>query len=236
MVKKDTLVGCKKIHLVSKKTSKDRYNTKLYCVLFVYQLLLHQSIHFGSEHTTMKLSTGSAALPSMPFQLLLITALLSDLIPSAAFVQQPASRVASALYATKDTAELNQRALLAARLAYEQKAKLPPNINGDNPNDEYSFLVGILGDLHIDPRKMEDYETGRGHFLSIFDDAKSTLGDDRVALVSLGDLGESKNCDHNPDNPVSSRIMFNKRRIGTVVCYLLFVNACIDTRKTKNAV
>jgi hypothetical protein len=47
---------------------------------------------------------------------------------------------------------------------------------------------------------MDDYAAGREHFLSIFDQAKSHLGEN-VALVSLGDLGESKNCDHNPDNP-----------------------------------
>ena len=52
------------------------------------------------------------------------------------------------------------------------------------------FLVGVLGDLHIDPRKMEDYGTGRSHFLPIFDEAKAKHGN--VALVSLGDLGESK--------------------------------------------
>jgi hypothetical protein len=59
--------------------------------------------------------------------------------------------------------------------------------------------VGILGDLHIDPRKMEDYETGREHWLPIFEEAKNEHGN--VALVSLGDLGESKNCGHNPSNP-----------------------------------
>ena len=81
-------------------------------------------------------------------------------------------------------------------------------------DDPYSFVVPILGDLHIDPRKMEDYTVGREHIVRIIDDAKQTLhlvgddddaseaaGMDRVALVSLGDLGESKNCDHNPDNP-----------------------------------
>eukprot|EP00956_Cyclotella_meneghiniana_P030625 scaffold77778_cov54-Cyclotella_meneghiniana.AAC.1 len=52
------------------------------------------------------------------------------------------------------------------------------------------FVVGVLGDLHMDPRKMEDYATGRSHFLPIFDEAKSKHGN--VALVSLGDLGESK--------------------------------------------
>jgi hypothetical protein len=52
------------------------------------------------------------------------------------------------------------------------------------------FTVGILGDLHMDPRVMEDYETGRRHWLPIFKQAKEKHGN--VALVSLGDLGESK--------------------------------------------
>jgi hypothetical protein len=65
--------------------------------------------------------------------------------------------------------------------------------------DESSFLVGILGDLHMDPRKLEDYEQGRDHWLPIFDRAKQAHGN--VAMVSLGDLGESKNCDHNENNP-----------------------------------
>ena len=52
------------------------------------------------------------------------------------------------------------------------------------------FLVGVLGDLHIDPRKMEDYETGRSQWLPIFEEAKGEHGN--VAIVSLGDLGESK--------------------------------------------
>jgi hypothetical protein len=52
------------------------------------------------------------------------------------------------------------------------------------------FVVGILGDLHMDPRKMEDYVTGREQWLPIFEEAKSSHGN--AALVSLGDLGESK--------------------------------------------
>jgi hypothetical protein len=52
------------------------------------------------------------------------------------------------------------------------------------------FCVGVLGDLHIDPRKMEDYYTGRSQWLPIFEEAKQQHGN--VALVSLGDLGESK--------------------------------------------
>ena len=57
------------------------------------------------------------------------------------------------------------------------------------PGDD-EFTVAILGDLHLDPRKMEDYYTGRSHFLPIIEDAKSRGVN--VGLVSLGDLGESK--------------------------------------------
>jgi len=52
------------------------------------------------------------------------------------------------------------------------------------------FTVGVLGDLHIDPRKMEDYGTGRDQFKKTLDPAKDEHGN--VAIVSLGDLGESK--------------------------------------------
>ena len=78
----------------------------------------------------------------------------------------------------------------------------PITVGSVSSDDPYSFVVPVLGDLHIDPRKMEDYEVGREHIKSIIQDAKSKLQrDDGVALVSLGDLGESKNCDHNEDNP-----------------------------------
>jgi len=52
------------------------------------------------------------------------------------------------------------------------------------------FSVGVVGDLHIDPRKMEDYEIGRSQWIKILDEAKDDHGN--TALVSLGDLGESK--------------------------------------------
>ena len=74
--------------------------------------------------------------------------------------------------------------------------------------DEY--VVGILGDLHIDPRKMEDYAIGKAHFESIFNQAKSD--GKGVAIVSLGDLGESKNCGHNPE---SDSELF----AGTTLCH-----------------
>jgi len=52
------------------------------------------------------------------------------------------------------------------------------------------FAVAVLGDLHIDPRKMEDYTMGRSQWLPIIEDEKAKHGN--VALCSLGDLGESK--------------------------------------------
>jgi len=57
------------------------------------------------------------------------------------------------------------------------------------PEDD-NFMVAILGDLHLDPRKMEDYYEGRSHFEPIVEDATSRGVS--TTLVSLGDLGESK--------------------------------------------
>ena len=97
-----------------------------------------------------------------------------------------------------------------------------PKINGDSSSfatteneDKYkddptAFTIGIVGDLHIDPRKFDDYTVGRSHFLPIFESAKATHGN--VALVSLGDLGESKNCEHNPTIP-------SELYAGTTLCH-----------------
>lgn len=57
--------------------------------------------------------------------------------------------------------------------------------------DAEDFTLAILGDLHLDPRSMEDHYTGRDHFL------KNVLEDGtrpNSGVVSLGDLGESKDC------------------------------------------
>lgn len=70
------------------------------------------------------------------------------------------------------------------------------------------FTVGVLGDLHMDPRYMEDYESGRAHWLDLF--AKETT--DNLALVSLGDLGESKSV--RPDET-------NELFAGTTECHEL---------------
>ena len=72
------------------------------------------------------------------------------------------------------------------------------------------FCVGVLGDLHIDPRKMEDYETGRSQWVPILEGAKQGHGN--VALVSLGDLGESKSV-----RPEETSELF----AGTTDCHLL---------------
>lgn len=75
------------------------------------------------------------------------------------------------------------------------------------------FVVGVLGDLHIDPRKFEDYEVGRAHWKNILEETRSS-GNENLAVVSLGDLGESKNCDHNEDNP-------SELFAGTTACHEL---------------
>ena len=53
-------------------------------------------------------------------------------------------------------------------------------------DDEYT--IGILGDLHLDPRFMDDHLEGREHFEPIFNGGTRS----NSVVVSLGDLGESK--------------------------------------------
>jgi hypothetical protein len=76
--------------------------------------------------------------------------------------------------------------------------------------EEDAFCVGILGDLHLDPRKMEDYATGREHFLPIFADANER--NVPAAICSLGDLGESKSV-----RPEETQELF----AGTTACHEL---------------
>jgi hypothetical protein len=57
--------------------------------------------------------------------------------------------------------------------------------------------VGILGDLHMDPRILDEYIIGRDQ---LYDALILHVGAQHV-LVSLGDLGETKPCGHNPNNP-----------------------------------
>lgn len=55
------------------------------------------------------------------------------------------------------------------------------------------FTIAILGDLHLDPRYMLDHEKGRDHFMPIVTDGG--VPRKNTAVVSLGDLGESKSVD-----------------------------------------
>ena len=51
------------------------------------------------------------------------------------------------------------------------------------------FTLAVLGDLHLDPRDLDHSFEGREHFKKIFSDS-----DTGNFVVSLGDLGESKDC------------------------------------------
>ena len=55
-------------------------------------------------------------------------------------------------------------------------------------SDPFDFTCVVLGDLHLDPRTMEDHIEARQHFMPILEDGKRK----NAAVVSLGDLGESK--------------------------------------------
>ena len=72
------------------------------------------------------------------------------------------------------------------------------------------FTVGVLGDLHLDPRKMEDYETGKVQWMPHLKEAQDKHGN--VAMVSLGDLGESKSV-----RPAETSELF----AGTTECHQL---------------
>jgi len=62
-----------------------------------------------------------------------------------------------------------------------------PSLDWD-PTDPAAYTIGILGDLHVDPRDLEHTMEGREHMKSHLKDAPNKF------LVSLGDLGESKDC------------------------------------------
>ncbi|KAJ8606424.1 hypothetical protein CTAYLR_010003 [Chrysophaeum taylorii] len=58
------------------------------------------------------------------------------------------------------------------------------------PKGEGEFVVAILGDLHCDPRDLADMLEARDQIKSVV----AELGCEKKFLVSLGDLGESKDC------------------------------------------
>jgi len=80
-----------------------------------------------------------------------------------------------------------RKATVAMKAAEVLEESPPPamEIDADDPS---AFTLGIVGDLHLDPRDMEDSYLGREHFKKILKDSP------RPFVVSLGDLGESKDC------------------------------------------
>jgi Calcineurin-like phosphoesterase len=58
-------------------------------------------------------------------------------------------------------------------------------------HDPSAYTLAILGDLHLDPRYMDDHVIGQKHFLSIIKD-KAGNPKPNTCVISLGDLGESK--------------------------------------------
>jgi hypothetical protein len=71
------------------------------------------------------------------------------------------------------------------RASFLRTTSLRMNMVGPS-NDEYT--VAILGDLHLDPRFMDDHIDGQKHFASILENGNRP----NSCVVSLGDLGESK--------------------------------------------
>jgi len=85
------------------------------------------------------------------------------------------------------------RARSAGRMAAKMQASPSPmaqNVMDFSKDDPYAFTACILGDLHIDPRYMEDYYSGREHFEKIIEEDKAK--GIPVGVCSLGDPGESK--------------------------------------------
>lgn len=70
--------------------------------------------------------------------------------------------------------------------------------------DPTAFTLGILGDLHLDPRDLDHSYEGQGHMKKLLAESP------RPFLVSLGDLGESKDC-------TQTRQLFS----GTTECFKL---------------
>ena len=66
-----------------------------------------------------------------------------------------------------------------------QASATPTSLTID-PNDPTNYTLAILGDLHMDPRDTDHSYEGRGHIKKILDESPNPF------LVSLGDLGESK--------------------------------------------
>ena len=71
----------------------------------------------------------------------------------------------------------------SARSSTSRNAQMKSDMKAD-------YTVAVLGDLHLDPRKMDDYEVGREHVKALLEEERENGA--ITTLVSLGDLGESK--------------------------------------------
>jgi hypothetical protein len=102
-------------------------------------------------------------------------------------------------------------ALLLPSLAFHPIKSISANLRRHalRMADEYTFAV--LGDLHLDPRYMEDHYAGREHIKKfLIDENGKPLP--RTAVVSVGDLGESKSV-----SPETTKELF----AGTSGCFKL---------------
>jgi hypothetical protein len=81
-------------------------------------------------------------------------------------------------------------------IRYRTKTNLRDAATTDNRGpkakvDPDAYTLAILGDLHLDPRHMNDHNAGREHFKALINDKAGQLKPN-TCVVSLGDLGESK--------------------------------------------
>jgi len=142
----------------------------------VTDALLVPSAGLGRRRPVMMSEIEEVSMPSR----------ISELSSNA--MQSPAKKIEEVIMPSKTSsldANVATKAYYASKLCDETAEEEVCEVPGDD-----EFTVAVLGDLHLDPRKMEDYESGRKHFLPILEDAKSRGV--AAALVSLGDLGESK--------------------------------------------
>ena len=110
--------------------------------------------------------------------------------PGAGRWARPTSLIAPRATASQlKVASLNDKEIFESTTYYQDELCDVTSDTCQDPGSE-AFLLAILGDLHLDPRKMEDYEVGRSHFEPIIQDAKKA--GISTTVVSLGDLGESK--------------------------------------------
>jgi len=110
--------------------------------------------------------------------------------PGAGRWARPTSLIAPRATASQlKVASLNDKEIFESTTYYQDELCDVTSDTCQDPGSE-AFLLAIIGDLHLDPRKMEDYEVGRSHFEPIIQDAKKA--GISTTVVSLGDLGESK--------------------------------------------